>query len=108
MEVLCKMESTRENFAEIHGWEHMGLCEKGCSKPSTNVKGVATPKDMSAWSKNKINEFNWNSKGLHAIFITISSIKHVSMFGIAKEAWDILETTNEGIKTVNNSKLSYY
>lgn len=82
------------------------LC-KGWSIPSSDVNGVATPKDLGTWSKNEINECDWNNKSLHAIFVAISpkEFKHVSMLETAMEAWNILETTHEVTKMVKNSKL---
>ena len=50
---------------------------------------------------------NANSKALNAIFCGVSpdefhKISHVT---VAKEAWQILETTNEGTKKVKDMKL---
>ena len=50
---------------------------------------------------------NANSKGLNAIFCAVSpyefhKISHVT---VAKEAWQILETTYEGTKRVKDTKL---
>ncbi|KAB1220224.1 hypothetical protein CJ030_MR3G017048 [Morella rubra] len=54
-----------------------------------------------------MNECNWNSNGLHSIFIAISldEFKRISMCETSKEAWDILEATHEGIRTVKHYKL---
>ncbi|KAG2675601.1 hypothetical protein I3760_12G012400 [Carya illinoinensis] len=74
------------------------LVERGWTKPDTSID---------AWTKDEINNCNLNSKGLNAIFITVSSeeFKRISMCEIAKEAWDILEVTHEGTRIVKNSKL---
>ncbi|XP_022897819.1 uncharacterized protein LOC111411529 [Olea europaea var. sylvestris] len=63
--------------------------------------------DKRVWTKDELNECNWNSKGLHALFMYVSSeeFRRVSMCETVKEVWDILETTHEGTKTVKNSKL---
>ena len=56
----------------------------------------------STWDKTVLATANANSKALNAIFCGVSSdefhkISHVT---IAKEAWQILETTYEGTKKV--------
>lgn len=54
------------------------------------------------WTKDDLVECNWNNRGVHAIFITISfgEFKHMSMCEATKESWDILKTTHDGIKTM--------
>ena len=61
----------------------------------------------SKWDKAALAIANTNSKALNAIFCGVSpnefhSISHVT---IAKEAWQILETTYEGTKKVKDTKL---
>ena len=61
----------------------------------------------STWDKVALAVANANSKALNAIFCGVSpyefhSISHVT---IAKEAWQILETTYEGTKKVKDTKL---
>ena len=61
----------------------------------------------STWDKAALAAANANSKALNAIFCGVSSdefyrISHVT---IAKEAWQILETTYEGNKKVKDTKL---
>ncbi|KAG2720351.1 hypothetical protein I3760_02G031800 [Carya illinoinensis] len=74
------------------------LVERGWTKPEISID---------AWTKDEINNFNLNSKGLNAIFMAVSSeeFKRISMCEIAKEAWDILDVTHEGTIIVKNSKL---
>ena len=50
---------------------------------------------------------NANSKALNAIFCGVSpdEFHRISHITIAKEAWEILETTYEGTKKVNDTKL---
>ena len=50
---------------------------------------------------------NANSKALNAIFCGVSpnEFHRISHIFIAKEAWQILETTNEGTKKVKDTKL---
>jgi hypothetical protein len=63
---------------------------------------------FSDWTRDKSTYYNWNNKGLNAIFMTMSpdEIKSISICEIAKEAWDIFEVTYKGTKVVKipNSK----
>ncbi|XP_022891884.1 uncharacterized protein LOC111406737 [Olea europaea var. sylvestris] len=88
--------------------EHVWVSvQNGWKPPSTTVSGTINLTDISLWTKDEIAECNWNSKGLHALFMAVSpkEFRRVSMCETAKEVWDILETTHEGTKTVKNSKL---
>lgn len=81
--------------------------EKGWTATSTTVAGIVTPIDISTWTEDELADCDWNSREVHAIFMAISfeEFKWVSMCKIATEAWNILETTYEGIETVRNLKL---
>ena len=76
-----------------------------------NVFGFLVATDgkfhLSTWSKEEVNESTYNSKGLNAIFMSISpeEFKRISICEIAFDAQKILETTREGTVTVKNSKL---
>ena len=61
----------------------------------------------SIWDKAAIAASNANSKALNAIFWGVSPDEFHQIFHItvAKEAWQILETTYEGTKKVKNTKL---
>ncbi|XP_022873216.1 uncharacterized protein LOC111392180 [Olea europaea var. sylvestris] len=86
--------------------EHVWVSvQNGWKPPSTTVSGTVNLTDKSLWTKDEIAECNWNSKGLHALFMTVSpeEFKRVSMCETAKEVWDILETTHEGTKTKGKS-----
>ena len=61
----------------------------------------------STWDKVALAAANANSKALNAIFCGVSpdefhKILHVT---VAKKAWEILETTYEGMKKVKDTKL---
>ena len=61
----------------------------------------------STWHKAALATANANSKALNEIFCGVSPdefhrIPHIT---IAKEAWEILETTYEGRKKVKDTKL---
>ena len=54
------------------------------------------------WEEVTINAANFNSRALNALFCEVTSeeFKKISSTEVAKEAWTILETTNEGTKAV--------
>ena len=61
----------------------------------------------STWDKAALAAANANSKALNAIFCGVSTdeFHRISHVTIAKEAWQILETTYEGTKKVKDTKL---
>ena len=61
----------------------------------------------STWDKAALAACNANSKALNAIFCSMSPYEfhRISHITVAKEAWEILETTYEGTKKVKDTKL---
>ena len=61
----------------------------------------------STWDKADLATSNANSKSLDAIFCCVSpdEFHRISHITIAKEAWQILQTTYEGTKKVKDIKL---
>ena len=61
----------------------------------------------SIWDKVALAAVNANSKALNAIFygISLDEFHRISHITIAREAWQILETTYEGTKKVKDTKL---
>ena len=61
----------------------------------------------STWDKVALAASNANSKALNAIFCGVSpnEFHRISHIIVAKEAWEILETTYEGTKKVKDTKL---
>ena len=61
----------------------------------------------STWDKAALTASNANSKALNAIFCGVSpnEFHQISQITIAKEAWQILETTYGGTKRVKDIKL---
>ena len=61
----------------------------------------------STWDKATLTASNANSKALNGIFCGVSpdEFHWISHSTIAKEAWQILETTYEGMKKVKDTKL---
>ena len=61
----------------------------------------------STWDKAALTSSNANSKSLNAIFcgVFLDEFHRISHITVAKEAWQILETTYEGTKKVKDTKL---
>ena len=61
----------------------------------------------STWDKAALTAANAYSKTLNAIFCGVSpdEFHRISHITVAKEAWEILETTYEGTKKVKDTKL---
>ena len=61
----------------------------------------------STWDKAALAAANANSKALNAIFcgVSLEEFHKISHITIAKEAWEILETTYEETKKVKDTKL---
>ena len=61
----------------------------------------------STWDKTTLSTANTNNKALNAIFcgISLDEFNRISHVTIAKEVWQILETTYEGTKKVMDTKL---
>ena len=59
------------------------------------------------WDKAALAAANADSKALNAIFcgVSLDEFHRISHITIAKEAWQILETTYEGTKKVKDTKL---
>ena len=64
----------------------------------------------STWDKAALAAANANSKALNAIFCGVSpeEFHRISHITVAKEAWEILETTYEGTKKVKDTKLQMF
>ena len=61
----------------------------------------------STWNKAALAAANANSKAMNAIFYDVSpnEFHRISRITVAKEVWEILETTYEGMKKVKDTKL---
>ena len=72
-----------------------------------DVGGTRPKAAKSTWDKAALAVANANSKTLNAIFYGVSpdEFHRISHITIAKEAWQILETTYEGTKKVKDTKL---
>ena len=59
------------------------------------------------WDKVALVATNANSKALNAIFcgVSLNEFHRISRITVAKEAWEILETTYESTKKVKDTKL---
>ena len=74
---------------------------------AVNVGWTRPEAAKSTWDKAALAAANANSKALNAIFYGVSpnEFRGISHITVAKEAWQILETTYEGTKKENKTKL---
>ena len=72
-----------------------------------DVRWTRLEATKSTWDKTPLAVANANSKALNAIICGVSpdEFHRISHITIAKEAWQILETTYEGTKKVKDTKL---
>ena len=84
---LCSIDEAVQDAVEI-GW----------TKPEAA---------KSTWDKAALMASNANSKALNAIFCGVSpnEFHRISHITVAKESWQILETTYECTKRIKNTKL---
>ena len=84
---LCSIDDTIWDAVEV-GW--------------TRPEAAKSTQDKTA-----LAVANANSKALNAIFygVSLDEFHKISHITIAKEAWEILETTYEGTKKVKDTKL---
>ena len=84
------------------------LCSIDDTVWDTIEVGWTRPKAAkSTWDKAALAAANANSKALNTIFYGLSQdeFHRISHITVAKEVWEILETTNEGTKKVKDTKL---
>ena len=76
---------------------------------AVDISWTRSEEVKSTWDKAALATSNANSKALNAIFCGVSpspdEFHQISHITIAKEAWQILETTYEGTKKVKDTKL---
>ena len=98
----------RSNYAFWKVRMHAFLCSIDESVWDAVENGLTRPKaTKSTWDKGALAATNANSKALNAISCGVSpnGFHRISHVTIAKEAWQILETTYEGTKKVKDTKL---
>ena len=69
--------------------------------------GWTKPKEVPVnWDDAKIKATNFNNRALNALFSVVMNeeFKKISSTKIVKEAWTILQTTNEATKVIKDSK----
>ena len=72
---------------------------------AVDVGRIRLEATKSTWDKGALTAANANNKALNAIFCGVSpdEFHRISHVTIAKEAWQILETTYEGTKKVKDT-----
>ena len=84
---LCSIDDTVQDAVEV-GWTRSEAAK-------------------STWDKAALAAANANSKVLNAIFygVLLDEFHRISHITVAKEVWEILETTYKGTKKVKDTKL---
>ena len=98
----------RSNYAFLKVWTRAFLCSIDETVWDAVDIGWTRPEAAkSIWDKAALTASNANSKALNTIFCGVSpnEFHRISHISIAKEAWQILETTYEGTKKVKDTKL---
>ena len=74
---------------------------------AVNISWTRLEAAKSTWDKAALATLNANRKALNAIFcgVSLDEFHRISHIIIAKEAWQILETSYEGTKKVKDTKL---
>ena len=74
---------------------------------SVEVGWTRSEAAKSTWDKAALAAANANSKALNTIFcgVSLDEFHRISHITVAKEAWEILETTYERKKKVKDTKL---
>ena len=73
----------------------------------TDVEGKSIPKSKVEWTNEADTLASKNSRALNAIFngVDPAQFKMISIIEVAKQAWDILRVSFEGMGTVCESRL---
>ncbi|PNX84707.1 gag-protease polyprotein, partial [Trifolium pratense] len=84
--------------AVLKVWDHPVVTDK---------EGVSTPKPEENWTKEEDELALGNSKALNALFngVDTKMFKLIKHCVVAKDAWEVLKTYNEGTKKVKMAKL---
>ena len=96
------------NYAFWKVWMRAFLCSIDDNVWDAVEVGWTRPEvAKSTWDKAALVAANANSKALNAIFygVSLDEFHRISHITVAKEAWEILETTYEGTKKVKDTKL---
>ncbi|XP_022891620.1 uncharacterized protein LOC111406424 [Olea europaea var. sylvestris] len=67
--------------------EHVWISvQNGWKPPFTTVSGTINLTDISLWTKDELAACNWNSKGIHALFMALSpeEFRRVSIFNLGE------------------------
>ncbi|XVF86312.1 hypothetical protein PTKIN_Ptkin18bG0029500 [Pterospermum kingtungense] len=86
-------------FIQANDYEVWRLIVNGPQIPIKMVDGRSVVKDESEWNTEDIKKAQQNAKALHTLFSAIGTNEYnrVPMCASAKEAWDELEVTHEGL-----------
>mgnify|MGYP003703461115 CR=1 FL=1 len=79
----------------------------GLTEPTITIDGVTFSKPIDKWDTIDYQNSSWNSKAINSLLSTGIPEEYSRLCNceVAKEAWDILQTIQEGTPSVKRSKL---
>ncbi|XP_058002282.1 uncharacterized protein LOC131179452 [Hevea brasiliensis] len=94
-------------FLKSKGVDLWDVVENGPFTPTKIVDGVHVAKPKGEWSKQEKRRVALNDKTIHVLFCALSRSEYnkVCMKSTAKEIWDALVVTHEGIIQVKENKM---
>ncbi|GAV88518.1 UBN2 domain-containing protein, partial [Cephalotus follicularis] len=80
----------------------------GPRMPTRTIEGVVSPKPKNEYNDNDFRILQLNSKAKHVLFCAVgpNEFNRIYSCDSAKEMWDLLEVTYEGMNQVKESKIS--
>ncbi|GAV86620.1 zf-CCHC domain-containing protein/DUF4219 domain-containing protein/UBN2 domain-containing protein, partial [Cephalotus follicularis] len=95
-------------FLQSLDYQLWHIIVNGPRMPTRTIDGVVSPKPENEYNDNDFRMLQLNSKAKHVLFCAIgfNEFNRISSCDSAKEMWDLLEVTYEGMNQVNESKIS--
>ncbi|KAL5759289.1 hypothetical protein ACOSQ2_018127 [Xanthoceras sorbifolium] len=81
--------------------------EGGCTPPTViSEDGLEIPEPKSQWMATEFKQSKWNAKSMNTLFCLLDQTQYKFIINcIAKQVWDILQTTQEDALVVRRTKI---
>ncbi|GAV73335.1 UBN2 domain-containing protein, partial [Cephalotus follicularis] len=95
-------------FLQSFDYQLWHIIVNGPRMPTRTIEGVVSPKPENEYNDNDFRMLQLNSKAKHVLFCAVgpNEFNQISSCDSAKEMWDLLEVTYEGMNQVKESKIS--